>query len=87
MLEVPARQAPWIAEGQVADITCAELAGPRAVRRPRPGGGRARTEGGWEYLRTTVAIDDPPREIKAGMIAVVHFKAPMAALEPFRSLP
>ena len=28
-LEIPARQAPWIAEGQTADIACADLAGPR----------------------------------------------------------
>ena len=43
--------------------------------------------GGWEYLRATIAIDDPPRELCAGMVAVARIKEPVAAAEPFRSLP
>jgi membrane fusion protein, copper/silver efflux system len=42
---------------------------------------------GWECLRVTVAIEKPARELCAGMIALAHFKFPIADLEPFRSLP
>ncbi len=34
LLEIPARQAPWIAQGQTADVTCADL---RATIRWRAG--------------------------------------------------
>ena len=32
-------------------------------------------------------MTDPPRDLRAGMIAVVRIKIAVAALEPFRSLP
>jgi len=86
LLEISARQAPWVAEGQTADVGCADLPGHEEMA------GRVRAvaramAGGWEYLRATIAINDPPRELCAGMIAVVRIKGPMAAVEPFRSLP
>jgi len=86
LLEISARQAPWVAEGQAVDVVCADLPGHE------PMAGRVRAvaramAGGWEHLRATIAIDDPPRELCAGMIAVARIKGPMAAVEPFRSLP
>ena len=33
-----------------------------------------RSADGWEYLRTTIAMTDPPRDLVAGMIAVVRVK-------------
>ena len=35
-LEIPARQAPWIAEGQAAEVDCADLPGQRPDGRPGP---------------------------------------------------
>ena len=86
LLEIPARQAPWIAEGQTADVTCADLPGHDSMA-GRVQAVERRSSDGWEYLRTTIAVTDPPRDLRAGMIAVVRITIPMAALEPFRSLP
>ena len=86
LLEISARQAPWVAEGQAADVVCTDLPG----RDPMPGHVRSvarETTDGWEHLRATVAIDDPPSELRPGMVAIARIKEPMAALEPFRSLP
>jgi Cu(I)/Ag(I) efflux system membrane fusion protein len=86
LLEIPARQAPWVAAGQTAEVTCADLPGHDQM------GGRVqavdrRDADGWEYLRASIAITDPPRDLRAGMIAVVRVTIPMAELEPFRSQP
>ena len=83
-VEIPARQAPWIAEGQAAEVVCADLPG-------RTDGGPGRrsmrsSADGWECA-ATVAIDRSAGELRAGMIASVRITMPMAALEPFRSLP
>jgi hypothetical protein len=83
-VELPARQAPWVAAGVVAEVMCADLPGYGALP------GRVQTlerdtAGGWEYLRATIAIDKPPAELRAGMVAVVRLKIAMAALDPFRS--
>jgi membrane fusion protein, copper/silver efflux system len=86
LLEIPARQAPWIAEGQTATMTCADLPGHDSIRGHLQFVER-RSADGWEYLRTKIAVTDPPRDLRAGMIAVVRITIPMAALEPFRSLP
>jgi hypothetical protein len=85
-LEIPARQAPWIAAGQTAELTCADLAGHDRLK------GRVRAverheSDGWEFLRASIAIADPPPELRSGMIAVVRVGIPMSELEPFRSLP
>jgi hypothetical protein len=86
LLEISARQGPWVAEGQAAEVGCAELPGHDPMAGRVRSVARATTDG-WEHLRATIAIDDPPRELCAGMIAVARIKEPMAALEPFRSLP
>jgi len=85
-IEIPARQAPWIAQGQTADIACRELSG----RDPIAGVVQAMTKHisyGWEFVSATIAITDPPRDLVTGMIAVVRVQVPMAAIEPFCSLP
>jgi membrane fusion protein, copper/silver efflux system len=86
LLEIPPRQAPWIAEGQTAEVTCADLPG-RGALAGRVQAVERRSKGGWEVLRTTVAVTDAPSDLRAGMIADVRIKIPMATLEPFRSLP
>jgi hypothetical protein len=85
-LEIPARQAPWIEEGQTARVSCAELAGrdPMAARVQAVD---RLSSGAWEDLRVTVAVIDPPRSLPAGMIVVVRVMIPVAELEPFRSVP
>jgi hypothetical protein len=86
LAEISARQAPWVAVGLAAEVTCPDLPG----RDPLAGRVRTlvrETAGGCEFLRTTIGIGDPPPELRAGMIAIVRISIPMAALEPFRSLP
>ena len=78
--------APWIAQGQAAEVTCAELPGHGEIA-SRVQVVEHRTSDGWEYIRATVAVTDPPGDLRAGMIAVVRIMIPMAELEPFRSLP
>ena len=83
---VASRQAPWVDEGHVVDVVCADLPG----HDPIPGRVRSlerRGEGGWESARARIAIDQPPRALRGGMIATVRFRAAVATLEPFRSMP
>ncbi len=87
LLEIPARQAPWVAEGQAADVACADLAGPRPDGGSGPGGGASCQPTAGNTSAPRSRSTDPPRDLRAGMIAVVRIKIPMAALEPFRSLP
>jgi hypothetical protein len=86
VVEVPTRQAPWVDQGQVVEVACSDLPG----QDPLAGRIRAlerRADDGWEYARATIAIDQPPRELRGGMVAVVRFRADVAVLEPFRSMP
>jgi len=86
LLEVPARQAPWVTDGLAAWVACADLPG----KEPMAGQARVverRAADGCEYLRVSIVISDPPRDLRAGMIAIVRITIPMADLEPFRSLP
>jgi membrane fusion protein, copper/silver efflux system len=85
-LEIPARQAPWIAQGQSADVACRELAGRDPLSAVVQALGKHNADG-WEFLSATIAISNPPRDLVAGLIAVVRVKVPMAGIEPFRSLP
>jgi hypothetical protein len=85
-VDVAARQASWISEGQTAEVVCRELAGQD------PLAGRVRkvvraSDEGWDHLRVSVGIDRPTPSLCAGMTAVVRIRTPMAAVEPFRSLP
>jgi hypothetical protein len=86
VVEVPARSAPWVDQGQTAAVECADLPGQNSLT------GRVQCltrgdDGGWEYARATIAIDKPPRALRGGMVAVVRFRIAMAALEPFCSMP
>ncbi len=85
-VEIPARLAPWIAEGQHVEVSCTDLVpiGPFA--------GRIRSqarnfEQGRTFARVTVAIDDPPPALVAGTIAEIHFHTDVASLDPFRAQP
>jgi hypothetical protein len=81
-LEIATRQAPWIAPDQTADVSCRELSG----RDPMTGVVRnvgKHTVDGWEFVSATIAINNPPRDLVSGMIAVVRIKFPAAVLEPF----
>jgi hypothetical protein len=85
-LDVPARQWPYVEEGQAVEVTCADLPGVS----PLVGHVRSLARGldtGWEYLRVSIAIDNPPPALRAGMIALVRFRIAVAELDPFRSLP
>jgi membrane fusion protein, copper/silver efflux system len=86
LLEIPARQVPWIVQGQTAEVACADLSGHDAMA-GRVQAVERRSSDGWEYFRATIAVTDPPRDLRAGMIAVVRITIPMAALEPFHSMP
>ena len=88
LVEIPARQAPVDRRGpdrgRRSAPTCrAMTAMAGRVQRRRA---RIRPTAG-NTLRATIAMADPPRDLRGGMIAVVRIKTPMAALEPFRSLP
>jgi membrane fusion protein, copper/silver efflux system len=86
MLEISARQAPWIAQGQTADISCADVAGHDAMA-GRVQTVERRSVGGWESLHARITVTDGSRDLRSGMIAVVRITALLAAIEPFRSLP
>jgi hypothetical protein len=86
LVEIHARQAPWIAVGQTADIACADLA-DRGTLKGKVRAVDRRSTDGWEYLATSIDVIDPPRDLTGGMIAVVRLETPVAALEPFCSLP
>jgi membrane fusion protein, copper/silver efflux system len=85
LVEIPARQAPWVSAGMVAHVACADLPGQEAFA-GRVAAVTRETAGGWECLRTTVEIADPAPEIRPGMVAVVRIQTPMATLDPFRAL-
>ena len=85
-LEIPARQAPWIAQGQTADVACRELGGrdPLLVL-CKPSENTTPMAGSCSARRSS--ISNPPRDLAAGMIAVVRVKVSIAGIEPFCSLP
>jgi hypothetical protein len=86
LLDIPAREAPWVAAGQAAEVMCADLPG----RDPIPGRvemAQRRLADGWEYIRASIAITNASRDLRPGMIAVLRVRTAMAELEPFRSLP
>jgi membrane fusion protein, copper/silver efflux system len=86
VIEIPARQASWIAVGQEAELAFPDLPGHDAlVGRVRSVA--AATAVGWDFLRTTIAFKASPGEVRAGMAALVRVKGPVSEMEPFRSLP
>ena len=85
-VEIPVSQAPWIAVGAAVSIEFPDLPGREPI------GGHVRTvtpanAGGWKRLRTTIVLKAPPAEARDGMPVVARFKAPVCAMEPFRSMP
>jgi hypothetical protein len=85
-VEIPVSQAPWITVGAAVAIEFPDLPGREPI------GGRVRfvtpaTAGGWKRLRTTIVVNAPPAEARDGMPVVARFKAPVCAMEPFRSMP
>jgi hypothetical protein len=85
-VDMPTSQSSWVSVGDGAEVVCPDLAG----HDPLTGQVRAavrRSEGGWDSIRATVVVDRPPHSLAAGMMAVVRIQTPMAAVEPFRSLP
>jgi hypothetical protein len=86
VVELPGRTAPWVKEGQVVEVACADLPGLA------PLAGRIRSlargaDDGREFARATVVIDKPPDSLRGGMIAMVTFRIAMAQLDPFRTMP
>jgi membrane fusion protein, copper/silver efflux system len=86
MVEVPERQAPWIAEGQMTEVACADLPGEEPVT------GRIRSvvrgqEQSRGLARVVVALEPPPQGFRDGMVAVVKFQIAVAKLDPFRTMP
>jgi hypothetical protein len=85
-VEIPARSAPWISDGQAAEV--------RSEVRPgrEPMAGRLRIkdrvkEPGGDRLTASVTIADAPSWLESGMIVDLTFKVPVSQLEPFRSMP
>lgn len=85
-VEIPIRQAPWISVGQEVLLAFPDLPGRESL----PGRVRSFTAeraGGWEYLLTTIVINDSSGEVRAGMQVIAQFKSSISAIEPFRSMP
>jgi hypothetical protein len=85
LLELAARQASWVSEGQAAEISILDRPGSESL------GGRVRSvarndSGGWEHILVKVAFDHSPNTVRSGMLAAVKVRAPLAELDPFRTL-
>jgi hypothetical protein len=84
-LEISPRSAPWIADGQDAEVRCKELGEGLTMRgRLERASGDAARNDAWQ---ATLKITHPDPMLRPGMIALVRFAMPVADLEPFRSLP
>jgi hypothetical protein len=86
MVEVPWRQAPWVKEGQAVEVACGDLPGQELLA------GRIRSlvrgvDEGREFARAIVAIEQPPRVLRGGMVVELKFQIAVAALDPFRTMP
>jgi hypothetical protein len=85
-VELPPRRAPWIRVGSEAEVACSDLPGRASMLgRVRSVARDDRDGTGWRSA--TVIIPQPPPEVGNGLIVAVRFSIPMAALEPFRSMP
>ena len=85
-LEISARSAPWIADGQSAQVRSKELGDGLLIAgrlEPRGGEDDARND----RTRGTLKIAEPAPALRPGMIVEVRFAVPASDLEPFRSLP
>jgi membrane fusion protein, copper/silver efflux system len=86
VVEVPPRQAPWLAEKAGAEVTCPDVAGREPLAGRVSSIVRERREGG-QVEGATVSIEKPPEGLRNGMIASVRFRMAVAELEPFCSMP
>jgi membrane fusion protein, copper/silver efflux system len=85
-VEMPSRPVSWVEPGQSVEVASADLPGQE------PLAGRVRSlvrgvDDGREFARATIAIDRPPPSLRAGLVAVVRFRIPVAAIDPFRAMP
>jgi hypothetical protein len=85
-LEIPIRSAPWIVDGQIAEVRCNDTPDQKPVSGRLLMSGPTQGQGA-EALAAKLVIDGEPGRLKPGMIALATFKTPVAQLEPFRSLP
>jgi len=86
IVDVAERRAPWIAEGQTAEVACADLPG----QEPVPGRIRSVKIGddqGRGLAHVVVALEPAPPTLRSGMVAVVKFRIAVALLDPFRTMP
>jgi membrane fusion protein, copper/silver efflux system len=85
-VELPERQGPWVAEGQSAEVDCADLPGlePVVGRVRSVTRGRDQSRGS---ARVVVVLESPPALMRDGMVAVVKFRIAAAKLDPFRTMP
>jgi membrane fusion protein, copper/silver efflux system len=86
VVELPLRQATWIAAGQGALLVFPDLPGREAL----PGQVLSLTgvtSGRWQHERATIAIKDSSSVVRAGMAVLARFKAPVCMTEPFRTIP
>jgi hypothetical protein len=85
-LEILIRSAPWILDGQLAEVRGNDLLAQKPLSgRLRLSGATQGQGGGVQAAR--LVIDGELGGLKPGMIALVTFKSPISELEPFRSLP
>jgi hypothetical protein len=85
-LDIPLRSAPWIGDGQIAEVRGNDMTGQQPVSGRLLFSKPAQGHGG-EVLTARLVIDAAPGRLKPGMLALVTFKMPVSRLEPFRSLP
>jgi membrane fusion protein, copper/silver efflux system len=86
VVDVPPRQAPWIAEGSRAEVSCAD-ADVGETLAGRVGSIVRDNHKAGEVESATVSIERPPERLRDGMIARVRFRQAVAELEPFCSMP
>jgi membrane fusion protein, copper/silver efflux system len=85
-IEIPIRSAPWIVNGQSAEVRSQDVPDPKPVSGRLELSAPAQGQGG-EPVTAKLVLGGEPGRLKPGMIALVTFKTPVAQLEPFRSLP
>ncbi len=85
-LEIPVRSAPWLGDGQIAEVRGNGLADQKPVSGQLRISNPAQGQGG-EVLSAKIVLDAATNSLKPGMLALVTFKTPVSQLEPFRSLP
>jgi hypothetical protein len=84
--EVFDKDVPFLKPGRKVEVSAEAFPG----HAPWEGKVRALTsdlDGGRPSLRVVLEVDDPGKELRAGMLVTARVQAPAAEVEPFRSLP